>query len=246
MAEDRWEVRIGSPVTTTDGKYGHLQQLLVDPQEAQVVGLLVRPPGLLPYHPVVVPESAIAGASEDEVRLNIRREEVQVLPEYQPEAVLVLDGQIYEVADELSGPEREHQGLLIQAGQQVFCQDELVGWVSLILLEPGGRVRGFVLHTGHLFGRNLIVPATGIQEVRRNHVYLSMEKADLESLPDYGLDDALAAEVEKALWSDEILCNTDYSEIDPAGFTSPPARWQPPYPYRWEQVLCDRERLEEL
>jgi osmotically-inducible protein OsmY/sporulation protein YlmC with PRC-barrel domain len=44
-------------------------------------------------------------------------------------------------------------------------------------------------------------------------VYLSVQKHDLEALPDYGLDDALAAEVKAALWSDEILRNTDYNEI---------------------------------
>ena len=37
-----------------------------------------------------------------------------------------------------------------------------------------------------------------------------------------------------------------YRAFAPADFVSPPAGWQPPYPYRWEQVLFDRERLEEL
>ena len=29
------------------------------------------------------------------------------------------------------------------------------------------------------------------------------------------------------------------------GDYSPPAEWQPPYPYRWEQVLFYQGRLEE-
>lgn len=200
MVERRWEVKIGSTVTVTDGDYGQLQQLLVDPGQERVVGLLVRPHGWLPYHPVVVPENVIADASENEVRLNISREEVEALPDSE----LVVDGRRYEVGDEL---------LLIRAGQRVFCRDESAGWVSLILLDPGGRVKGFVLHTSHLLGRNLIVPIAWVQDVHGNHVYLSIEKTDLQSLPDYGLDNALATEVEHILWSDEILRNTDYNEI---------------------------------
>ena len=204
MVEPRWEVKIGSPVTATDGDYGRLQQLLVDPGQKQVVGLLVQPHGWLPYHPVVVPENVIADASENEVRLNINREQVEALPEYLPHSELVVDGRNDEADDEL---------FLIRAGQRVFCEKESAGWVALILIDPDGRVKGFVLHTGHLVGRHLIVPITWVRELDRDHVYLSVEKRNLEGLPDYGLDDALAAEVEAVLWSDEILRNTDYDEI---------------------------------
>jgi uncharacterized protein YrrD len=200
MVEPRWEVKIGSPVIATDSDYGRLQELLVDPQEKRVVGLLVRPHGWLSYHPVIVPENVIAEASENEVRLNISREQLEALPDSE----LVVNGRNYEVEDEL---------LLIRSGQRVLCQDEAVGWVALLLLEPGGRVQGFVLHTGPLLGRNLIIPITWVRKVDRGHVYLSVQKHDLEALPDYGLDDALAAEVKAALWSDEILRNTDYNEI---------------------------------
>jgi osmotically-inducible protein OsmY len=240
MVEPRWEVKIGSPVTATDGDYGCLQELLVDPQERRVVGLFVRPHGLLPYHPVVVPENVISDASENEVRLKLSRDEVEALPEYLPHSELAVNDRNYQVDDEwflhrgkpgteledaansgargminnqFRGSARQHLGLLVRAGQQVFCQDEHAGLVLLILLEPGGRVKGFVLHTRPLLGRNLIVPIAWVHEVERNRVYLSVEKRDLESLPDYGLDDALAEEVKAALWSDEILRNTDCNEI---------------------------------
>jgi len=36
-----------------------------------------------------------------------------------------------------------------------------------------------------------------------------------------------------------------YRSFEPADFISPPMSWQPPYPYRWEQVLFDKGRLEE-
>jgi hypothetical protein len=33
--------------------------------------------------------------------------------------------------------------------------------------------------------------------------------------------------------------------FEPTDFVSPATDWQPPYPYRWEQVLFDGGRLEE-
>jgi osmotically-inducible protein OsmY len=109
---------------------------------------------------------------------------------------------------------REDLALRVRAGDQVFCRDEHVGGVSLILLNPTGRVEGFVMHTGHLPGRNLIVPVAWVQEAERENVYLSVERWVLESLPDYRPDDALAADVDNALCADDILRMGDYHVID--------------------------------
>ncbi|HSB01395.1 MAG TPA: BON domain-containing protein, partial [Anaerolineales bacterium] len=97
----------------------------------------------------------------------------------------------------------------------VFCRDGHAGWVSLILLDTGGRVKGFVVHAGHfhLTGRKLIVPTACIQEVDRENVHLSVQKRDLKNLPEYYPDEVLGAAVDHALWSDEILRNTDYQEL---------------------------------
>lgn len=242
MIEARWELKIGSTVTTIDGDYGHLNHLLLDPHQERIVGLVVRPQGWLPYHPVLVPENLIEDASENEVRLKISRSELEALPKYRPNSHLVLDSEAYEADDELfavlgkqgpkvgrapnsrepgmietqmTGDESRRFGLRLRAGQQVFCRDEHAGWASLILLDPGGRVKGFVLHTGHLplFGRELIVPVPWIQEVDHENIHLSVEKQELDRLPEYYSDEALGTAVDSALWSDRILRNTDYKQI---------------------------------
>ena len=242
MVEPRWEVKIGSTVMTKDGEYGHLQQVLLDPHLERVVALLVRPYRLIPSPTVVVPEELIADASEKEVRLKISREQVEALPQYRPDSELIVEGQSYEADDELfavrgkqgieigrapsskepgmiesqlTDSERERFGLRLRAGQQVFCRDEHAGWVSLILLDPNGQVKDFVLHTGHLHltGRELIVPIAWVQEVDRGNVHLLVAKQYLENLPDYYSDEVLGAAADNALWSDEILRNTDYKQI---------------------------------
>ena len=242
MVEPRSEVKIGAIVTTTDGDYGHLKQLLLDPRLEQIIGVLVQPHGLLPYHPVVVPHNLIADASEKEVRLKISRGQLEALPKYGSDSQLVVEGDEYEVDDELfavrekqklevvrapgarepgmigkqlSGSESIRFGLRLRAGQLVFCRGAYAGRASLILLDPNGRVKGFVLHAGPfpLIGRDLIVPAASIQEVDRGNIHLSVARQDLERLPDYRSDELLGAAVDHALWSDEILKNTDYPQI---------------------------------
>jgi osmotically-inducible protein OsmY/sporulation protein YlmC with PRC-barrel domain len=242
MVETRWEFKIGSIVAATDGEYGHLEQLLVDPHQERVVALLVRPHRLIPSPAVVVPEELIAAVSEQEVRLEIDREQVGALPTFWPESGLIVEDQFYEVDDELFAvrgkqgvkvgrapnsrepgmienqhtlSEGEHLGLRVRAGQPVFCQDGYAGRVSLILSDAKGRVKGLVLHTGHLplIGRDLIVPTAWVLAVDKVNVHLSVSKIELERLPDYSPDDALSEKVDAALWSDDILRNTDYVEI---------------------------------
>ena len=84
MIEPRWEVKIGSRMTTTDGDYGRLQQLLVDPGPERVVGLLVRPHGWLPYHPVIVPENVIAEATDSSVLLEVSGVEAALYHSFEP------------------------------------------------------------------------------------------------------------------------------------------------------------------
>ena len=163
MVEPRWEVKIGSPVMATDGEYGRLDALVVEPRRDRVVALLVRRHGLLSSWIAVVPEAAVASATENKVQLKISLEQVQTLPEYQPDSPLVANDREYELDDksfavrgahgievrraltsgkagllesQLPGFEREHLAIRLRAGQQVFCRDGHAGRVSLILLDP--------------------------------------------------------------------------------------------------------------
>ncbi len=241
MAQSRWEVKIGSPVMATDGECGCLQRLVLDPHQERVVALLVRQRGMAISHTFVVPEEEVADATENEVRLKLSREQVDALPEYKPDRTLVVKDRWYKadkesyavrgmqgleigysptaqqpgkLEDQLARPERADLALELRAGHQVFCSDGHVGKVSLVLLDPQGRVKGFVMHAGHLPGRNLIVPVAWVHEVDRQNVHLSVEKHALENLADYSPDFVLAAEVENALWANEILRVTDYKGIN--------------------------------
>ena len=241
MVKQRWELKIGSPVMATDDDYGRLQQLILDPYQERVIGLLVRKHGLVPSHFVIVPIEQVAEVTEREVQLKISRKQIDILPEYLPDLGLDVEGRIYEADDEsfavrgmqgfeigrsptaqrpgmlesqIAQPERERLALQLGAGHKVFCQDGHAGKVSMALLDPSGQVKGFVMHSGHLPGRKLIVPVAWVQEVDKENVHLSVEKSALDGLPEYSPDYALAEELDKVLWADGILRESDYNQID--------------------------------
>jgi osmotically-inducible protein OsmY/sporulation protein YlmC with PRC-barrel domain len=241
MIEQRWEVKIGSPVLATDGEFGRLQQLILDPHQERIIALLVQRHGLATSRIAVVPSEEVADATAREVRLKISRGQAEALPEYRPDTRLTIEGWKYTVNDDLfaargthgievghapgtlrpgmtegqpAESEQDHLALRLCAGQRVFCQNEQVGRVSLILFDPEGQVKGFVMRAGHLHGRHLIVPVAWIQEVDSKNVYLSINRWVPERLLDYRPDDVLVEEANNALWADEILRATDYAEID--------------------------------
>jgi sporulation protein YlmC with PRC-barrel domain len=76
----------------TDGEYGRLQQLILDPYQERVVALFVRKLSLRSPHTVFIPEEAVADITAGEVQLKISREQVDALPEYKPDSGLVVEG----------------------------------------------------------------------------------------------------------------------------------------------------------
>ncbi len=239
MAELRWEVNLGSPVVATDGKYGSVQQLILDPQQERAVALLVKRHGPPNAPVVVVPEEAMADASEREVRVRMSRDQMDALPVYHPASAVVVEGRRYEMGEAFAaggmevlsgqpgpgetqpgragsradGSERERAGLRVRAGQRVYCWDGWAGRVTLILLGSQGKARGFVMQAGHLPGRNPIVPLAWVEVVDEGRVFLSVEKSALDGLPVYRPDGELATAVDEALRSDDFLRYTDYEQI---------------------------------
>jgi len=114
-----------------------------------------------------------------------------------------------------SPAQHPHEALALRPGQQVFCRDGHAGHVTLLLLDPRGQVRQFVMHLGYL-GHDVIVPTDWVRESDAENVHLSVNRHALEGLSGYRPDSALAAEVDRALWNDDVLRQSDYHEINVA------------------------------
>ena len=70
MREPRLELKIGARVETKDGPFGHVHQVILDPSQRRVVGLVVRT-RLVPPDDRVLPIESIADATDERVVLHI-------------------------------------------------------------------------------------------------------------------------------------------------------------------------------
>lgn len=241
MPEPRLELKIGTPVITRDGLCGYVQHVILNPRVRRVIALVVRR-GPLPPQAVVVPIARVTDATADAVRLQMSQAELAALPPFDSqdyvnievdgrygagEALAAVHGGTGStedralVATHLSADQRHSsqaelpdQTLVLRAGQRVLCSDGNVGRVALLLLDSQGQVRHFVVRKGRFLGRDVIVPVDWITHIDRRGVRLAVERQALERLPAYRPDHELAAEVDRALWEDDLLRETDYDAID--------------------------------
>jgi sporulation protein YlmC with PRC-barrel domain len=120
-------------------------------------------------------------------------------------------------------------------GKEVCATDMQLGQVKSVIIDPRNRrvtafvARGYFPEPGDKDGyrlpgedfrpeRSVVIPIDAVRYATDSSVLLKVSGA------------------KAAL----------YRPFDSADFINPPAGWQPPYPYRWEQVLFGGERLEEL
>lgn len=241
MPEPRLELKIGTPVITRDGLCGYVQHVILNPRLRRVVALVVRR-GPLPPQAVVVPIERVFDATDDAVRLQMSQAELAALPPFDSQHYvnIEIDGR-YGVGEALaavhggtgsaedralvsthlrtdqrrsSQAELPEQTLVLRAGQRVLCSDGSVGRVALLLLDAHGQVRHFVVRKGRFLGRDVIVPVDWITHIDWRGVRLAVERQALERLPTYRPDHELAAEVDRTLWEDDLLRETDYDAID--------------------------------
>lgn len=233
----RWEIRIGSPVECPDGRAGTVERVVVSPRTRQVTHLIVHR-GLLLHHDVVVPVEAIEDADDERVRLRLSLAELAARPPYSPadylpvsadwvppagytrdQVLLALPRPIAALRALVAAPagqvESPDTGTTtepptITSGTRVIARDGEVGTVDRVLLDPvTRRATHFVVRKGTLFGHDLIVPVEWATTMSPDGVVLDVGREQLARLPEYRPDDELAADVEEALWDDEILRRVD-------------------------------------
>ncbi|HYM46451.1 MAG TPA: hypothetical protein VES65_09900 [Solirubrobacteraceae bacterium] len=74
------EVCRGEEVHATDGDIGHVQGLVIDPQDHHVTHVLLQEGHLWGRKQIAIPIGAVTGVAADGVRLNLTRDEVRDLP----------------------------------------------------------------------------------------------------------------------------------------------------------------------
>jgi len=74
------EVRRGEHVHATDGDIGHVQGLVIDPEDHHVTHVLLRKGHLWGEREIAIPIGAVKDVAADGVRLNLTKDEVRGLP----------------------------------------------------------------------------------------------------------------------------------------------------------------------
>ncbi|MGZ6218752.1 MAG: hypothetical protein ACXWMV_02035 [Syntrophales bacterium] len=232
------ELKIGSPVEATDGPLGHVHQVILSSEQRQVVGLVIRT-GLLRRRNRVVPTDLIASVNDAKVSLRVSRDDVIQQPEFDPTQYLPLPAEQYGymagealtsihdsvgegahvTANRHEMPESAHRSKLeghtiaLLRGQKVWATDGRAGSVDLLLLDANEQVRHFVIRKGHLPGRDVIVPVNWISTIDERGVWLAVGRTALDHLPVYRPDSAIAEDVARALWMDEVIRALDFESI---------------------------------
>jgi HEAT repeats/PRC-barrel domain len=196
------DVAAGVNVECADGPCGRSQYVVLNPANATITHVVVG--GTDMYAETrLVPLAYVSDSSPELIRLKCTHAELQALPlfsEYEyirPEGPYVA----YSPSELWMGPltaylptllPEEHQyvpkgELPIRRGAQVEAIDGHVGSVDEFLVEPGsGRIAHLVLREGHLWGRrDVVIPATEIDRIEQDTVYLKLNKERVGLLPQF-------------------------------------------------------------
>ncbi|MBN1666022.1 MAG: BON domain-containing protein [Anaerolineales bacterium] len=111
-------------------------------------------------------------------------------------------------------PDGQRKGL-ISIGQKVFLPGEqLIGLTTKLYHNSYGQVSHLAIRTARLFGHHKMVPIAFVSDVTPLRVLLSMDREQFMDLAEYQSDSAIAEEVDRALWKDVVLRDSDYHVID--------------------------------
>jgi|GEM_PF-491884 len=187
-------------VECTDGPCGRSQYVILDPSSETVTHVVVGEPTFF-TDARLVPLAYVTESTPQSIRLKCSQEELQALPLFSEYEYVKSDWPYlaYSPAEVWMGPltaywptvlpeRHEHLPtgeLSIERGAPVEATDGHVGSVDEFVVEPiSGHITHLVLREGHLWGRrDIMIPASEIDRIERDTVYLKLDKEKIGKLP---------------------------------------------------------------
>jgi uncharacterized protein YrrD len=231
-ADKRAELRIGSRVVCQDGHVGRLERVVFNPRRGLVTHLVVHR-GFLGHQDRVISIEHAMRITDEEVALDLPREALQAFPVYDPsafttpsmewqashgygseQAIVSLGG----ANAELQARPAERSGVLeprdqadtevtvVSEGMEVVCRDGKVGRVALVLLDrQTHHATHIVVQQRSLVKRDIIVPLDWAAVITPQQIMLDAREWDIERLPEYRPDVAIAEDVRQALYDAPVF-----------------------------------------
>ncbi|HKY54175.1 MAG TPA: hypothetical protein VJM08_07720 [Anaerolineales bacterium] len=97
LAYSYLKLKIGAPVQTNDGLFGHIHQVIFSPLQQRIVGVVIRA-HLLPPRDWALPIELIADVNDERVVLWVSREDILKQPMFDPSLLPPLE---LEIRDEI-------------------------------------------------------------------------------------------------------------------------------------------------
>jgi uncharacterized protein YrrD len=184
-------IEIGARVRTRDGhQVGHVHRILVDLDDGAVTGIVVLK-GRWLSRDVLVPLDFIDRVEGDEVVLTLDENELDQLPDFTYNEILVPPPALTSVGPDLDGSfyvpiwQRKRLGqhhVDIVPGTRVHATDREIGHVDQVELDPiTGELDAFWIRADGVFGHDIRIPVEWVERVDGSGVYVKASKSEIEA-----------------------------------------------------------------
>jgi sporulation protein YlmC with PRC-barrel domain len=195
--EDEWEVPVNAEVECSDGVCGHSTYVILNPVTDEVTHIVVERENY-PFSDRLVPMGIVEHSTSKRVVLRCSSAELAEMETF-TETEFVRPSNVsslpllmwpYAAAEEALMPlqhERIPAGeLAVRRSARVRATDGEVGRVDEFLVDPDdGQITHLVMREGHLWGtKEIAIPVSAIAQVKEDMVYLKLDKAGIEALPE--------------------------------------------------------------
>lgn len=196
------DIPIKAHVYCTDGAFGHVTTVIIDPVKEQVTHIVIAEPGLLGTE-YVVPLDWVIEATPAAVHLRCTTKELAQLPPFNKVEFIggdfpyyiyppgtwtmwpfVTSGPVW-VPMEIMEQNIPPGEMAIRRGTPVMASDGQVGHVDEFMVDPAnGHITHLVLRTGHLWGeKDITIAVDQIDRIEGHTVYLKLDKQSIGALP---------------------------------------------------------------
>jgi len=189
------DIHLNAHVECSDGRVGHLKNIILNPKTERVTYLVVRGNDLQNTERLV-PEKLVKEATHDTVSLSISKENFERMKNFIQEEYIPSNILLYMAenagwdAGTPAGVFVENEavpagGIALHKGAGVFATDGHIGKVDDLLVEKmSGRITHLILLEGHLWGKkDISIPVNRIDRYEDGNVYLKIDKKGVEELP---------------------------------------------------------------
>ena len=208
---NEYDYHIGAEVHCTDGRWGQLAKVVLEPETWRVTHLIVQT-GLLLKEAHVVPVEEVTSATDEAIHLSLTTGELQQSTPYKEKhyEVPVESGQYggYGRGDVLVNPQGSviaphvpmqkvsmHEGVdqtleLLKKGTPVKNVNGEVGKLDHVITDAeSNEITHLVMRHGLIFSEQLVIPVEIITEISEDGIFIEATDDELKTLVPYSPED---------------------------------------------------------